>query len=213
MSPREDPADRLDALARAAARGDEDAFEALVRRVHRRIFRWALARLADVDEAEDATQRVLLRLHRHLPEWRGDGRFTSWLYRVTVNAASNEERRRAAPDASRHRPEGARSRVETRPGEDGPGESDRPGESDGAVVRRLYAREVVGLVEAFFRDLPPRQREVFDLVDLQGLSPAEVAEMLEMNGSTVRANLFKARRAIRLRVLERHPELEEGYGG
>lgn len=203
MSRRDDPPDRLDALARAAASGDEEAFEALVRRVHRRVFRWALGRLGDPDEAEDTAQKVLLRLHRHLPEWRGEGRVTSWLYRITANVASNHARGL--------RPKGEAVDLQGEPGRSlgaPPG-----GDSGSGIVRRLYAREVAGLVETFFRDLPARQRQIFDLVDLQGLEPAEVAELLDMNGSTVRANLFKARRTIRLRVLEEAPELEEGYAG
>jgi RNA polymerase sigma factor (sigma-70 family) len=60
---------------------------------------------------------------------------------------------------------------------------------------------MVEVVTAYFRDLPARQREVFDLVEFQDYSPAEVAEMLEMNPTTVRANLFKARRTIRGRMI------------
>ena len=63
-----DPAD-LDALALAAASGDGEAFETLVRIVFRRVYRWALVRVVDADDAEDVTQRVLLRLHASLASW------------------------------------------------------------------------------------------------------------------------------------------------
>jgi DNA-directed RNA polymerase specialized sigma24 family protein len=57
--------------------------------------------------------------------------------------------------------------------------------------------------------LPARQREVFDLIDLQGYSPAEAAHLLAMNGTTVRVHLLRARRRLRTRILEMHPHIME----
>ena len=64
-------------------------------------------------------------------------------------------------------------------------------------------------IRHFFTQLPPRQREVFDLVDLQGHDPVQVADMIGVRAGTVRANLFKARAAIRERILELHPAWRE----
>lgn len=181
-------------LVRRAQAGDEDAFAELVRRVHRTIYRWALAGTGDPDDAEDATQRVLIRLHTHLKTYRARAAFTTWLYRVTANAAASlraERRRRPEAGLPASRPD------------------------DAAVTERplaaVYRGRVLGLVAAYFRELPDRQRQIFDLADLQGLTTAEIAQRLRMKPVTVRGNLFKARRAIRARILERHPELEEGY--
>jgi RNA polymerase sigma-70 factor (ECF subfamily) len=60
--------------------------------------------------------------------------------------------------------------------------------------------------------LSERQREVFDLVDLQGFASAEVSEMLGLEAVTVRSHLFRARKTIRKKILESAPELVEGYG-
>ena len=68
------------------------------------------------------------------------------------------------------------------------------------------------LVRAFFAELPERQREVFDLADLQGYRSSEVAELLGMNPSTVRGHLFRARRFIRNKILQSNPKLVEAYG-
>jgi RNA polymerase sigma-70 factor (ECF subfamily) len=67
------------------------------------------------------------------------------------------------------------------------------------------------LILGYFQALPPQQRKIFQLVDLQGLEPAEVARRLGMRQVTVRANLFKARRTIRLHMLERHERLLTEY--
>ena len=65
------------------------------------------------------------------------------------------------------------------------------------------------MVRTFFGELPPRQREVFDLADLQGLPSTEIAARLGIEPVSVRAHLFKARRALRARILEAHPLLAE----
>ena len=87
---------------------------------------------------------------------------------------------------------------------------ERPGAAEDqttAAVSRIHVGRMVELVRTYLEELPTRQREVLDLVDMQGFAPAEVAEMLDLNAATVRTNLFKARRAVRKKVLERHPEL------
>jgi RNA polymerase sigma factor (sigma-70 family) len=73
-------------------------------------------------------------------------------------------------------------------------------------VSRLAA-----LALRYFDALPPQQKRVFELVDIRGLTPAEVARRLAMEQSTVRGNLFKARRAIREQLLLHHERLLKEY--
>jgi RNA polymerase sigma-70 factor (ECF subfamily) len=70
---------------------------------------------------------------------------------------------------------------------------------------------LAALVVRYFETLPPQQRRIFQLVDLEGREPAEVARMLGMRQVTVRANLFKARRTIRAQILARHERLLMEY--
>ena len=74
-------------LTRRACEGDRDAFVALVERHYERIYRIGARVLYDVAEAEDLAQDVCVDLAAKLPSYRGDSRFTTWLYRVVVNAA------------------------------------------------------------------------------------------------------------------------------
>jgi RNA polymerase sigma-70 factor (ECF subfamily) len=76
----------------------------------------------------------------------------------------------------------------------------------GARVDRQRAAVVIN---ELFAELPQRQREIFDLIDLQGLSPAEAAVRTGMKPVSVRANLFKARKAIRESLLATHPAYGE----
>lgn len=174
------------ALVGRAQAGDEAAFERVARWCYPRVYRWALARSGDPDDADDVTQDVLVLVRRHLPSYAGRSQFSTWLYRITANAAAGLASRRARHDEVLQR------------------WSREAGESAGDSGDRLddlHAAAIGELVQAFFKELPDRQREVFDLGDLQGYSSVEIAEMLELEPSTVRA------RAMRAKILERHPEL------
>jgi RNA polymerase sigma-70 factor (ECF subfamily) len=73
-------------------------------------------------------------------------------------------------------------------------------------------RDAAGAARAALTGLPPRQREVFDLVDLQGHAPHEAAAVLGLSDGTVRTHLFRARRAVRAAVLALDPALAEEFG-
>ena len=79
-------------------------------------------------------------------------------------------------------------------------------------VQQQSDSAVVTAIRTLFERLPSRQRQIFDLADLQGFTPTEIGEMLGMNPVTVRANLCKARRAIRSQLIERHPKMVEELG-
>jgi len=184
-----------DLLIRRAQRGEPGAFDDLIRQNYRLIHRWALVKTGDADDAEDVTQRVLIQIFRKLGTYRGRSSFKSWLYRITSNAAGELHRRR-----------GARERAVTQWEEKQGKESEEP-----AVLGRIARSEAAEVVRTFFSELPERQREVFDLVELQGYTPTEAAEMLVMSSSTVRVHLLRARRTLWARIMKRHPALAEDY--
>jgi len=187
-------ANALDAqLASLAAAGDDSAFTTLVTRYQPAVFRWALMFASDPDEAEDIAQEVFVRMHRQLSQYRSDGSLEAWLYAITRRAA-NQMRRTHKRRSRLALSPGARPSREVYTTDPG-GRVDR--ERAAAVIREMFA------------ELPPRQREIFDLIDLQGLTPSEVAERTGMKPVSVRANLFKARSTIRARFLATHPSYSE----
>jgi RNA polymerase sigma-70 factor (ECF subfamily) len=181
----------IDSLVEQTRAGDERAFALLVGRMQPRVHRWVLAYSASADEAEDIVQEVFVLALRKLDQYAGGGAFTVWLYRIAVRAAGRTRKQSRHRDALAAGPKAAPDRLvyETDPG----GRVDR--ERLGALVRE------------FWQELPERQRAIVDLVDLQGYSPAEAAAMLDLNASTLRANLFKGRRSLRSRLLARYPSL------
>lgn len=176
-----------------AREGDRSAFRELARRIHGRVHRWALSLTGDSVLADEAAQRVLVRVYRHLDSYDGSAPFPSWLYGITRNTSLTLLDQEMRDDREELREDHA--------------VVDRENPAD-----RMETRRAAALVRSFFETLPTRQREVLDLVDLQGYTPAEVAEMLDLSGSTVRVHLHRARKTIRSELLERHPELGERYG-
>ena len=188
------PDEGLEDLVHQAQSGNEEAFRRLVETCHARVYRWALVRTGDADDADDVAQNVLVRLSTHLDRYDGRSRFTTWLFRVTANAAGGFFRRGAA----RRR---MTARLEQWSADADANRAD--------PVRQLHTTQLAKLVRAFFETLPGRQREILDLADLQGFTPTEIGGMLKLNPTTVRAHLFRARRTLRARMLEQHPALAE----
>jgi RNA polymerase sigma-70 factor (ECF subfamily) len=194
VSYRDQAAYALDAqLASLASAGDDAAFTTLVTRFHPAVFRWALMFARDPDEAEDVTQEVFVQAYRKLGQYRSDAPLDAWLYRITRRAATQMRRTRKRRGRLALSPaaQPLRDVYTTDPG----GRIDR--ERATTVIRELFS------------ELPARQREIFDLVDLQGLSPAEAAQRIGVKPVSLRANLFKARKAIRQSLLAMHPGYSE----
>lgn len=183
----------LELVARSRA-GHGPAFGELTRRLWSRLTAWGLRFSGDADEAEDIAQVVLMRLHDHADAFEGRSRLTSWLFRITRNVAI-DRRKRERHRAALLEAQGPLSEAAT---------SAHPSDA-------FDARAIAELVTVYAKDLTPRQREIFDLVDLQGITVAEIAARLGLEQVTVRVLLSRARKTIRLRILEAHPRLLAEY--
>jgi RNA polymerase sigma-70 factor (ECF subfamily) len=183
----------MELLPRAKG-GDADALDRLLRRCRSTVYQWALVQTGEAADAEDVAQEVLIRLHTSLGRYAGRSRFTTWLYQVTRHEALNLRRR-------------LRSRL--RLAEVVTQEAAVDATTPDDPIERVHAARVAELAERLLHRLPRRQREVFHLADLEGCTPAEIAERLGMSPVTARVHLFHARRALRAGILERWPELAE----
>jgi RNA polymerase sigma-70 factor (ECF subfamily) len=183
---------RMDGVITLAKAGNTEAFTQLIRSLQPTVFRWALTFARDADEADELTQETFVQVHRKLEQYRGDSSLEGWVYGITRSLALQGNRKKKRRTLLS---------VASLPGLDGVYNTD-PG-------ARVDRQRVADYIRHFFLELPPRQREVFDLVDLQGFDPVEVADLTGVKAVTVRANLFKARAAIRAHVLAVHPEWSE----
>jgi RNA polymerase sigma-70 factor (ECF subfamily) len=176
----------LPALVDEVRSGRRAALDGLLSRVQLRVRVWAARFTDDADAADDVAQEVLADLARRVRHFDGRSRFSTWLYTVTRNVALSQRRReqRRAALLRRHALR------------DGVG-STSPADADADADRRALASLALRYLDA----LPRTQRLIFELVDVRGLTPAEAARALRMEQGTVRVHLFKARRAIRAKLI------------
>jgi RNA polymerase sigma-70 factor, ECF subfamily len=179
-------------LAARAASGDEPAFEALVIRYQARVFRLARRLTGNDGDAQDALQDAFLQVYRSLPSFRGEARFSTWLYRIATNAALMLRRARA------RRP--AESLEEYLPRFDAggqhaatPAELRVAGRADEILDRQILAEKARAGIER----LPDLYREAFVLRDLEELTTSDVAEVLGLEPATVRQRVHRARLMLR----------------
>jgi RNA polymerase sigma-70 factor (ECF subfamily) len=179
-------------------KGEAEAFASLVRRHQRRVFGLLLRMLGNREEAEDAAQDTFLNLHRHGHRFRHESRFSTFVYRVAVNAALNRRRslgrRRAHTDSF--------SEAQAL-GHLGPAAEPDPERSlAGDELRARLGRELLALPEAL--------RAPVVLFDVEGLSYGEIAEVLEVAEGTVKSRIHRARQALRARLGDLVAERESG---
>jgi RNA polymerase sigma-70 factor (ECF subfamily) len=183
-------------LIQRAKRGETAALGSLLAEVGPVVAQWAMARTGDPDEAADLAQEVLILMTRKLASFRGESRFLTWLFTVTRNQAI--ERHRSLARRERKMERLTSHMAKEKPVTRGPE----------SKIDEARIRNVVG---TFLRELPQRQREVFQMAEIQGLTSPEIGRILGLEPGSVRAALFKARRTLRRRILDQHPELVEEY--
>ncbi|HQR72679.1 MAG TPA: RNA polymerase sigma factor [Burkholderiaceae bacterium] len=175
-------------LVSHAAQGNEAAFEIIMRRHNRLLFRTARSIVKDDSEAEDVLQESYLRAWRALGGFRSDARLSTWLVRIVVNEALGRLRRRHATiiplDAAMTSPE--------------PGTvASLADEPDRQPEQSAMRAELRSLMEARIDHLPEAFRAVFVLRAVEEMSVEEVAQALEIPEATVRSRFFRARSLLR----------------
>lgn len=168
-------------LVERAQKGDRNAFRALFV-AHRGAVTRLLARLVAQHEVEDVAQEVFLQVHRSLDSFRGEARFSTWLYRLTLNVARMHLRRQ------RSRP------LLTLAGHDEAGKLEQPTHETPAV--EAERRERLQALTRLLGRLSDKKREALVLHDFQGISADEVAKIVEAPVMTVRTRVFYARREL-----------------
>jgi RNA polymerase sigma-70 factor (ECF subfamily) len=178
------------ALVAAAKAGDLTAFETLVGRYDRKIFRLTQNITQNKEDAEDAMQEAFLKAFEHLGEFQGNSRFYTWLVRIAVNQALMKLRRR--------RPNHFSIDEEVDTGEDMiPREIEDWGPSP---EDRYEQTELGGILNNVIGELDPSFRIVFQLRDIEELSTEETAEALGLSVPAVKSRLLRARLKLRQKL-------------
>jgi len=177
-----------ESLAVRASAGETAAFEIIMRRHNRRLFRTARAILGDDAEAEDALQEGYLHAYRSLPGFRSESRLTTWLSRIVANEAlarlrRSKRRSEVVPIHNASEREEAYEMANEETGR-GPEATAQRGEIRRALERRIDA-------------LPEIYRTVFVLRAVEDLPLEEIAAILGVSPATVRSRFFRARSQLR----------------
>lgn len=175
-------------LVAEAKAGNYAAFEELVNRYEKKIYRLGLNVTGNPEDAEDMLQETFLKAFEHLQDFREDSRFYTWIVRIAINQGLMKLRKR-------------RSSKEV--------QMEDTSNDDGEVIPRDFAdwrpnpeeelerTELEEILQDAARSLPMTFRTVFFLRDVEGLSTEETAEMLNLSEGAVKARLFRARLRLR----------------
>jgi len=177
-------------LIRSAQRGDQDAFERLVRTYDQSVLRLAMNLLRSPDEARDVYQEAFLKVFRNLHLFRFDCSFHTWLYRIVTNVCLDHLRRRKVRKEEStvvDTPDGPVDQV-TRLAEEGPGADPE---------RQTWNRELSDGISAALENLTPRERTVFELRHYEGLRLRAIGDILGTTEEAAKNCLFRATQKMR----------------
>jgi RNA polymerase sigma-70 factor (ECF subfamily) len=181
------------ALVRRFKAGDEKAFEELVERYHARVYSLSYGVLRNPEDAEEATQDAFWTLYRKIGTFDDSKKFFSWFYRVALNQAYSRLRRRKP--------------VATVPIEDylprfrdGKPAALEVADADVRIEDEASARELASKAEEFIAALPRAYRDVIWMVDVEQMTPADVAETLGISIAALKSRLHRARLHVRERL-------------
>lgn len=173
-------------LVRRCQAGDVSSFEPLVEKYRQRVWRLAYQVLRDPEEARDCAQEAFVRAFQSLPGFRGRSAFYTWLFRITVNVATD-----------RHRSRGARARAlgsERVPEDEWERTARDPEARPDEEVARAEQRE---RIRKALDSLPLKARTIIMLSDIEGLSYREISQVLNCPIGTVMSRLHNARKRLR----------------
>jgi RNA polymerase sigma-70 factor (ECF subfamily) len=182
------PLEAEPAWLRRARAGDETAFGEIVRAHYDRVFRRVVSILRNEQDAHDVSQEVWLTVWRTLKEYRGEAKFSTWLYAIATRRAIDHLRKRQRW-YTRFLPfltaDGEADGAVIEPASTAPGPRDQleTGERDARFERAIAS-------------LPPKLRAVLAMREIEGLSYEEIAATLDCRPGTVMSRLFNARRLL-----------------
>ncbi len=172
-------------LIARSVRGDRAAFGDLVRRHQDRLFNAVFRLLGNAEDAQDIVQEAFLSAYQSLDRFKGDSRFFTWLYRIAVNAAISQRRKRRvvlSADLNGVGPVAAEPL------------DDSEGSQPGLALERAEDEQ---RLQAALNRLSPEHRSVLLLKDIEGQKYEEIAEILQVPIGTVRSRLHRARLELR----------------
>ena len=177
--------------------GDTQIFEILMRRYNQRLFRAARAIVQNDADAEDAVQQAYLNAYRHLAQFEGRAKFSTWLTRIAVYEALARRRRRRDKCIESSDEDCVTNVASATPDPE----------------RQTYAAQLGGLLEAALDALPDGYRTVFMLREVDGLNTSETAQQLRLSEGTVKTRLHRAKDLLQRKLHDVTPAAAFRFDG
>lgn len=174
-------------LVQKAQQDDERAFGKLVERYESKVYSLAMKMLRNPEDAEDVLQDTFLRAYRGIKSFQGNSTFSTWIYRITANSALMRLRKKQLPTVSIDDADERETPINIADWSPGP-------------VEQLLTQETQKAMDEAIEALPPEFKQVFILRDVEELSNAEVAEILDLSVAAVKSRLHRARLKVRNRL-------------
>ena len=174
-------------LVQKAQGDDERAFGKLVERYETKVYSLAMKMLRNPEDAEDVLQDTFLRAYRGIKSFQGNSTFSTWIYRITANSALMRLRKKQLPTVSIDDADERETPINIADWSPGP-------------VEQLLTQETQKAMDEAIEALPPEFKQVFILRDVEELSNAEVAEILDLSVAAVKSRLHRARLKVRNRL-------------
>lgn len=174
------------AVIQAVLDGDINAYELLVKEYEKNVYNLALRMVGNSEDAADMSQEAFIKAYNSLTSFRGDSKFSVWLYRIVSNVCLDYLR-------SRGRRQTVSLSAENDDGEDV--EIDIADETQ-SPERLLDKRLTRDAVRRGLAALPPEHRQILLLREIQGLSYDEIADALGIEAGTVKSRIFRARKKL-----------------
>lgn len=188
--PDKDPRADRELVARIQE-GDPRAFRILFDRYHRRAYAVAFGVVKNPQDAADIVQDGFVKVHRHIGKFQGSSSFYTWLYRIIMNLAIDHVRRRKNAKGVEY--------------DDNVGRETDEIAGDGTLLPRIMdanpsktvmRRELLGKIQTALDQLPEYHRAVIMLREIEGLSYAEMSQVLDVPKGTIMSRLFHARKKM-----------------
>lgn len=176
-------------LVRKAQEDDERSFGELVTRYESKVYSLAMKMLRNPEDAEDVLQETFLRAYRGIKSFKGNSTFSTWIYRITANSALMRLRKKQLPQVSIEDSDERDTPISIADWAPGP-------------VEQLLNQEMHQVMDEAIDALPPEFRQVFILRDVEEMSNAEVAEILDLSVAAVKSRLHRARLKVRNRLAQ-----------
>lgn len=180
-------------LIQASRSGDPAAVEKLVRAHQARVYSFAMRMCRNVEDAKDILQETFLGMIRSIREFRGESKFSTWLYRIATNACLKKRRR----GVFEPEPQQELSLDELMPRPDAEGRKPEIADWSEDAERALLRGELSAKMEAAIDKLPREYKIVLVLRDVEGFSAEETADMLKLSIPAVKSRLHRARVFVR----------------